>query len=172
MNTTSSIKNIKTPHIIAKCIKNISHCCLHTYIRRLDYINLINTFETVLDTNNHELSMKVVSSLYNFNIKNDFIKLYLDKLIKDIIENETSISAEKIKNCKEVIVLCSTYSSSLFKNIIKNIISTISLEQFKKLISYFDINTLELIDVIIYANLDIICFVISKNNEYKIYRNQ
>ncbi len=163
MDTHHCSSSIKKPIKNVKFITEISDECLHIYIRTLNIDNLIKLCEYISSENNHELFIKVHSSIYNINNKNEFIKLYLHTLIRELLNNGSESNSDKINKCKEIIALCSSYS---LKHIAKDIIASISLEEFKKLISYLNIKSFELVDVTIYGNLDIILFIKSINKDY------
>jgi hypothetical protein len=151
---------------IDNCINKTSYTCLHIHIRNINNEELNTVFKTVLNINNHKLSMKFINSIYNYKSKNELMGLYLENLIKSFLDDARS--AEKIKNCKEVISLCTV---DLLKAVAKNIIKYISLEQLKLLIKILCINFIDLKDITIYGNLDIIKFITNKIYGNYIYKD-
>jgi hypothetical protein len=157
MDTFRSIKD-KTNHtaLFNKSVKKASYCCLHVHIRYIKDEHLHSIFNNILSMNDHNLSMKVIMALYNTKSRNTFLGLYLDKLIKSFLEDSSIQSAEKIKNCKDIIALCSL---DLLKAISKEIIKKLSLEQFKKIIKLLDMKCDILMELTIYGCYDIIDFM-------------
>lgn len=163
MDAYRNIKHINSQNalkIVENCIKTSFYENIHIHIRNINNIDLNSLFNNVLNMNNHKLSMKIINSLYNIESKNIFLGMYLDKVITTVLNSNNE--QHKIRMCKEIINAC---NANMLKDVAKKHFKNITLEQFNKFTSIFDIND-SFKELTLYGNIDLINYITNSGYSY------